>query len=307
MRKFFHEFFYVSRHGNVRDKVILTRLATTVTVFILCLSAMSITAYAYFSTNVSSGTNVIRTANFEIAVQISDTDGNVDDSVNVITSDRKIFTLEGLTVGKTYIVNVTTNEHSTAKTGFILVTADRCPDIYHTQQLGKVAGGETTQLSFKLMITDTANVYLKAHWGTSSRYDAYKDENHRIPHAEMCKMVVNGIDKQNVETTSTTVTTTTVPVTGNTTTTTQASQATVVSSVTDKTTSPETTVSVTTVTDLSATTNSTQTTSHETTATTTTACETSVSAEQTIHTAIPTSTTETQPTSGKLTATEDTK
>ena len=205
MRKLFNEFFYISKHGKVREKVMLTRLIMTITIVIMCLAAMSITAYAYFSYNVTSGFNTIKSANFETQVEVQITDANgvaVENSqITPITSDYKKFRIEGLEVGKYYIVTITHTEQSTAKTGFVVVTADKCPNTYHTQQLAKdvnAEGGQTPSISFKLMITDTTNVHLLAHWGTSSYYDAYKDKGDQeelyITQGEEIKLIIGGKD-----------------------------------------------------------------------------------------------------------------
>ena len=74
MRKFYNEFFYIPKHGKIREKVMLTRIAMTVTIVIMCLAAMSITAYAYFSYNITSASNKIQAANFETNVNIQITD-----------------------------------------------------------------------------------------------------------------------------------------------------------------------------------------------------------------------------------------
>lgn len=207
MRKLFNEFFYIPQHGKVREKVMLIRLASLITIVILCLAAMSITAYAYFSYNVTSGSNIIRSATFktEVQVQITDSNGKAVDTVKPITSDYKSFKIEGLTVGETYTISVAPiKDEKAAKTGFVIVTADNCPDTYYTQQLGKdekVEGGETNKLSFEIMITDSTTVYLRAHWGTSSYYDEFqnKAEELYITQDETIKLIVNGFDEPNVE------------------------------------------------------------------------------------------------------------
>lgn len=207
MRKLFNEFFYIPQHGKVREKVMLIRLASLITIVIFCLAAMSITAYAYFSYNVTSGSNIIRSATFktEVQVQITDSNGKAVDTVKPITSDYKSFKIEGLTVGETYTISVAPiKDEKAAKTGFVIVTADNCPDTYYTQQLGKdekVEGGETNKLSFEIMITDSATVYLRAHWGTSSYYDEFqnKAEELYITQDETIKLIVNGFDEPNVE------------------------------------------------------------------------------------------------------------
>lgn len=206
MRKLFNEFFYIPQHGKVREKVMLIRLASLITIVILCLAAMSITAYAYFSYNVTSGSCILKSASFktEVQVQILDSDGKAVDTVKPITSDYKSFKIEGLTVGETYTISVAPiKDEKAAKTGFVIVTADNCPDTYYTQQLGKdekVEGGETNKLSFEIMITDSTTVYLRAHWGTSSYYDEFqnKAEELYITQDETIKLIVNGFDEPNV-------------------------------------------------------------------------------------------------------------
>lgn len=204
MRKLFNEFFYIPKHGKVREKVMLTRLTMTITIVIMCLAAMSITAYAYFSYNVTSGFNTIKSANFEtsVSIQITDSDGKAVDAPKPITTNYKLYKIADLKLGEWYTVTVTPTERSTAKTGFIIVTATGCNEIYHTQQLGideNVPGGKTPEIKFQLMITDTTDVVLEAHWGTSSYYPKFKDtdDDHYITYKdgqmEQVKMIVNGI------------------------------------------------------------------------------------------------------------------
>lgn len=212
MRKLYNEFFYIPKHGKVREKVMLTRVAMTIVIMVMCLAAMSITAYAYFSYNVTSGSNIIKAATFEtqVQVQITAEDGTAVENSNItpITSDYKSFRIEGLEVGKWYTVTIAHTEQSTAKTGFVVVTADKCTETYHTQQLAKdvnAEGGQTPSISFKLMVTDTTNVHLLAHWGTSSYYDAYKEKGDQeelyITQGEEIKLIIDGDTEPKVSTT----------------------------------------------------------------------------------------------------------
>lgn len=205
MRKLYNEFFYIPKHGRVREKVMLTRIAMTVTIVIMCLAAMSITAYAYFSYNISSGSNIIKAAHFEtkVSIQITDENGEAVD-IKPITSNYQTHKVE-LNAGKSYTVTVTPTENSTAKTGFVVVTAEGCDQTYHTQQLGideNVTDGETPSITFKLMITDSTEVRFLAHWGTSTFYDAYKNkgdtEELYIIRDEEVKMIVNGFTEPNI-------------------------------------------------------------------------------------------------------------
>ena len=212
MRKLYNEFFYIPKYGKIREKVMLAHVAMTVVIMVVCLAAMSITAYAYFSHNVTSGSNTIKAASFytDVTVQITDADGNAVENSNItpITSDNKKFRIEGLEVGKWYQFTITKNEvRNTAQTGFIIVSADGCPITYHTQQLGvdkSVPGEYTPAIIFKLMITDATDVILESHWGTSSCYSEYQigsvdDERYIILNEEI-KMIVNEHTDPNVST-----------------------------------------------------------------------------------------------------------
>lgn len=204
MKKLFNEFFYIPKYGKVREKVMLMHVAMSVVIIVMCLAAMSLSAYAYFSYNVTSGLNTIKSANFEIivSIQITDSDGKAVDTPKPITTNYKVYKIANLKVGEWYTVTVTPTERSTAKTGFIIVTATGCNEIYHTQQLGideNVPGGKTPEIKFQLMITDTTDVVLETHWGTSSYYPKLKDTDneHYITYKdgqmEQVEMIVNGI------------------------------------------------------------------------------------------------------------------
>lgn len=86
MKELYNEFFHIPKHGKVREKVMLMRTAITVVIMIVCLAAMSITAYAYFSYNVTSGSNTIKAANFDALITITD-ENNI--SVNPSSTDGK--------------------------------------------------------------------------------------------------------------------------------------------------------------------------------------------------------------------------
>ncbi len=197
MKKWYREFFYVPKHGKVREKVMLTRVVMTVAVIVMCLAAMGATAYAYFSYNITSGAGVIKAAHFgtKITVQILDENNQTVDFTPV-TRDYQIHTVRGLEAGKIYTVTITPAENSTAKTGFVVVSAQGCQETYHTQQLGidvNASGGKTDAISFKLMLTEPTEVTFLAHWGTSSCYPDYQNrEELYIIQNEQVKLIING-------------------------------------------------------------------------------------------------------------------
>lgn len=180
MRKFYEEYFYVPKHGKIREKVMLARVSLTVVTMVLCLIAMSITAYAYFSHEASSGSHIIKSANFtiKVGVDVRDDAGNVVETLSPITTNYASHKVS-LEAGKVYTFTVEPIRNAnSAKTGFAVITADGCADTYHTQQLGVDAaapGGETAQVTFTLQVEEDTNVYVRAHWGTSVYYVDYRD------------------------------------------------------------------------------------------------------------------------------------
>lgn len=262
MRKLYNEFFNVSKHGKISEKAMLTRLVTTITVVVMCLIAMSVTAYAYFSYNITSDSHVIKAAHFETDITVTYKDAqNTDIEQKPITSNYQNHRI-ALEAGKTYTVTIERTARTTAKTGFVVISANGCADTYHTQQLGVdtgAPGGETETITFSLAVTASTEVYFKAHWGTSSYYDEYKlngsaDELY-ITQGKEITMTIPGatatIGENEAENTTTTSTTESTTGSATTTTTTTAPATTTTAPPTttseqEKVTETTTTVSTTT-------------------------------------------------------------
>lgn len=178
MKKLFKEFFYVPKYGKVREKVMLMHVTMSVVIIVMCLAAMSLSAYAYFSYNITSGSNTIKAANFEANVLISITENDSSTAVNVTKSNNASYTAD-IKAGKTYTVILDESQNSTAKTGFCIVTATGCADMFHSQQIGTdatVENGYTDKVTFQLKATADTTVTFLSHWGTSSYYDEYVEK-----------------------------------------------------------------------------------------------------------------------------------
>ena len=204
MRKLYREFFYIPKHGKIREKVMLMRVFTTVAVIVFCLAAMGFSAYAYFSCNVASANNVIKAATFETNVNIQIMDEN-GEAVEVITSNYKSH-VTSLKANTKYFVTLKPTEKSTAKTGFVIVTIKGSDNRYHTQQLGQDGENTTESISFYLVLSAEAEVTFLAHWGTSSYYGYESDSEQYVTQGETVQVAVNGVvqpvESQETETTS---------------------------------------------------------------------------------------------------------
>lgn len=197
MRKLYNEFFYIPKYGKIREKVMLARVAMTVVIMVVCLATMSITAYAYFSHNVTSGSNTIKAASFytDVTVQITAEDGTFVETITTNTSDHKSHSAE-LSANKTYTITVKHNDRSTAQTGFVIVTAEGCETRYHTQQLGRDGNGNTYTITFKLTPGANTIVTFRSHWGTSTYYGYAGDSDNNIEEyildGEDIELVISG-------------------------------------------------------------------------------------------------------------------
>lgn len=168
-RKLYKEFFYVPKYGKVREKVMIVQVAMSVSIIVMCLAAMSLSAYAFFSYNVTSASNTIQAANFEATVQIADKNG---DPVAVTTGGDNTHTAE-LKANTEYSITLQATDGSTAKTGFVIISAENCDSKYHTEQFGKDSNGNAKTVTFFLKPTATTTVTFLSRWGTSSYYANY--------------------------------------------------------------------------------------------------------------------------------------
>lgn len=189
MRKLYNEFFYIPKHGKVREKVMLTRVAMTVMIMVMCLAAMSITAYAYFSYNITSGSNIIKAANFEANVSITDSN---NDPVTV-TKDGKVQTAN-LDAGK-YTIELTKG-NSTADTGFCVISIG--DKTYYTDQIGVDVKKDLTDatVKFDLWLSSPTKLEVLSHWGTSTYYGYAGDSDNNIEEyildGEDIELVISG-------------------------------------------------------------------------------------------------------------------
>lgn len=165
MKEIYNEFFCIEKDGKIREKAILVRAVATVTVIVACLFAMGFTAYAHFSSSVSSDVNVIRAANFEAKIKIINEENN---EVQPSHTQYGIYTF-ALASGN-YTVMLEMGD-STASTGFCIVTIG--DKTYYTQQIGADVSASDQKrncVEFSLNVTDPVTVTVESHIGTSSYY-----------------------------------------------------------------------------------------------------------------------------------------
>lgn len=170
MKKLYEEFFAIPTDGKIPEKVMLTRAVLTVAVILVCLSAMGITAYAYFSHSLISGQNTIKAAGFGVDITIQNIDPT-QDPVTVENAAKK--TQSAILLAGTY--QITLERTGTATTGYCKISTSADSPVYHTQQLGTGTNGKTA-ITFTVTVTDTTKLSFYANWGTSIYYAAYAEQ-----------------------------------------------------------------------------------------------------------------------------------
>ena len=72
LKKLYKDFFEVRDGENVSDKVFTARIFSSCAIVIICLLAMGISAYAYFSSSQATASNKLTSANYDIDISYED-------------------------------------------------------------------------------------------------------------------------------------------------------------------------------------------------------------------------------------------
>lgn len=180
MKKIYQEFFYIPKYGKVPEKAMLARVAVSVAVIVFCLGMMSLSAFAYFSHNVSSAKAQIQSATYELDIASEAVDGNDGyyQITNTTASDVTYkFTAScadetTASVGYCKIVAVTdrtTQTQATLANGSVINNAQ----FFYTNPIWKVeniAEGKLTsrEVFVKVPSGETLQLWFISEWGSTA-------------------------------------------------------------------------------------------------------------------------------------------
>lgn len=187
MKRIYEEYLHVPEDGKIKEKVFIMRIAVAIVCVVCCLSAMGFSAYAFFTSSITSGSNTIvaATYNTEITVvenkedekgkNLEELEPNTkaSDMVHTFQLDSQANSAKEYTVG----IKATGN----AKNGYckieILGADNEVSDWYYTIPIGQ----EMT-LSFTIKCYESAEVRITANWGSCSETDSAKiiEQNEKI-------------------------------------------------------------------------------------------------------------------------------
>ncbi len=161
MKAFYYEFFHIPEQGKIQDKVLMARVVLAAVLIILCMLAMSLSAYAFYAVGLSTH-STIRTAHFAAQLEILDGSGTpvdyeTQDGVYQAELQPDFYTVR-LSYG------------GDAETGFCVVRLNE--QQYHSRQFF-VENWASDELVLMLEIYEPSELTVVPHWGTSSCYEEF--------------------------------------------------------------------------------------------------------------------------------------
>lgn len=168
MKTLFNEFFYVPEDGKIREKVMMARITISVVFMVMCLAAMSFTAYAYFTCSVSSNLNTIQSAYYSLEI--------TDSSKAVVTGAYTCSAVEN------DLHTFTLTPNGTAETGYCKIEISNgqgTKTYYYTTQIFKNTEentGRLTELTLTIQAAKGCVITFTPQWGTSANYAVNQKE-----------------------------------------------------------------------------------------------------------------------------------
>ena len=178
MNEMFKTFSDVKKEEKISDKTLVSRIGISAVIVIVCLIAMSISAYAYFSYNVSSQVTRITSASYDLAV-------TPPESMNA--SDVYVLKNEDAEDKEYIFVVSTVGTGSTASVGYCKILLWTSQDLdtngnvdrekaqlFYTKPIWSVADAEndrpdTRTLKITVPAGETVRISLVAEWGSCTR------------------------------------------------------------------------------------------------------------------------------------------
>lgn len=169
MKKFYNNFFRVSEHDKIKEKVLYARIGVSVLFIILCIAAVDITAYAFYTCSVTSRANTIQAANFDLEI-LQDTDAQSLESYYVLNNEN------GNQAGG-FTFQLKKKEDASATVGYCKIEiaySDDKSDVqsYYTEPIGSYIENDeevvinTRSIKIYVPAGQTATVKFTPNWGT---------------------------------------------------------------------------------------------------------------------------------------------
>ena len=165
----YKQFFCVPADGKVSEKTMMRRIALSIAVAVICMGAMSISAYAFVTWNVTSGVNVIKSAHFDMKIVNNQTLDSLDEAKRCY----KLVADENENTTFVFTLSYDIQCDATAGFGKVIFYCDENMndssyiDTYYTKPI-KAAGDTQRIVEIVVPAGKTAYVEFVPEWGTYS-------------------------------------------------------------------------------------------------------------------------------------------
>ena len=146
MKNIYREYLYIPKDKHISTKVFTTHVVLSVISVLACTLAMFASSYAWFSMEISSDSNTIAAANYDLVVEGPATVQEVsayEFTANLATDDIHVYTLY---------------YDGTAKHGFCAVHVDG--ETYYTKEIGP-----DEHLTLAVRAADETTIAFQPMWG----------------------------------------------------------------------------------------------------------------------------------------------
>lgn len=170
MKKLYKKYFHISKYDKVNDKVLSIRVATTIFLIIAYLTALGTTAFAYFSSNFTSGISVIKAAQYNLDINPLSSVGR--------NGNKYVLDNQNGSSALSYKFDIEKSSASTASVGYckITITTDTGSDqLFYTKPIGTYIDNSTevtvNKRTISILIPEgkSAEVLFEYQWGSCSQ------------------------------------------------------------------------------------------------------------------------------------------
>ena len=176
MKRIYEEYLHVPEEGKIKEKVFIMRIAVAIVCMVCCLSAMGFSAYAYFTSSITSGTNTIQAASYRTEIIVANIAMENQTLTVEATKTENAIRTYALKAGQKYKVTITALGN--ASKGYCKIVVGDVNDAnslkYFTIPMSTDETESSHVLEFTITCYEDADVHIITNWGGCSETDAAK-------------------------------------------------------------------------------------------------------------------------------------
>ncbi len=170
MKDLYEKYFYVPKHGKVKERVMLARIAVSVVIMLVLMAGMSLSAYAYFTANNTTMIKPIKAAHYQLDTVVIAPEGLTPNSDGIY----KLTNTEQNSV-KSYQFRLVTDNYTSASVGFcevvVSISGVEGTQSYFTGSIWKPVDGNSSLVTSRTIEIQVpynceAHVRFVSQWGT---------------------------------------------------------------------------------------------------------------------------------------------